>query len=268
MVSLRGVWLTLKTVENPWNVALIYLDGKPRLVKFKNAFSEVIKNRFDFLTLRRLVLDGWKISKFDDEYLFSKDELKITAPLKKCNILFNILNEPYKVFDFRDKVCLDVGGFIGETAVLFKMWGAKKVIIYEPVAENCKYIERNTKLNNVNAEIHCIGISDCNGTLEVRYDDFSVDFGLKGNKKIAIPVISASKALTKKIDIAKFDCEGCEQCLLSASRDVLRLVPNYIIEYHHNLCRKLVEKFIKSGFSVKMLTNPQDPVGMFMASRD
>lgn len=264
MVTLRGVWLTFKTVKNPWNVLLIYLDDKSRLVEFKQGFSGIM-NRSAFLIFRRLILHGWKITRENGQrYLFYKNRMKMVSPLDKCG-LFDKLEESYRVFDFKDKVCLDVGGFIGETAVLFKLWGARKVIIYEPVAENCELIRLNTALNDVNAEIHCVGISDHDGTIEVKYDDFSVTFGLKGNKKMGIPVVSVSKVLTDEIDVAKFDCEGCEESLLNVSRDILTLIPNYIIEYHHHLGSKLMEKFLKCGFSVEPLSDPKKAVGIFKA---
>lgn len=264
MVTLKGIWLTLKTVKNPLNVARLYWDGKPRLVRFKNGFFEVT-DRTSFLIFRRLILHGWKITRENGQrYLFYKNRMKIVSPLDKCG-LFDKLEEFYRVFDFKDKVCLDVGGFIGETAVLFKLWGARKIIIYEPVAENCELIRLNTALNDVNAEIHCVGISDHDGTIEVKYDDFSVTFGLKGNKKMAIPTISVSKILTDEIDIAKVDCEGCERSLLSVPKETLRLIPNYVIEYHHHLGKKLMEKFIECGFNVEALTDTQKSVGIFKA---
>jgi hypothetical protein len=47
----------------------------------------------------------------------------------------SLLTEPfekiYRVFDYRGRV-LDVGGYLGETAYLFKKWGAEEVVVYEP----------------------------------------------------------------------------------------------------------------------------------------
>jgi FkbM family methyltransferase len=270
LVSFRGIWWTLKTVKNPWAVALIYLDNKPRLVKFKDGFSEVT-SRNSFLRFRSHILHGWRIKRADNKYLLCKDDFKIFAPLniEKCGLLFEAfeeLEECYKVFDFTEKVCLDVGGFIGETAVLFKLWGARKVIIYEPSPENCEFIRLNTELNDVNAEIHCMGVSDHDGTLEVNYDDFSVRFGLgNGHKKVVIPTFSVSKVLSENIDIAKFDCEGCERAILTVPADVLKKIPAYVVEYHHGGGKKLVEKFHACGFNVEFLSNSDKPIGIFKA---
>ena len=59
--------------------------------------------------------------------------------------------------DCRGKVVLDVGGFEGESAVYFWQKGAKKIIVYEPLVEHVEYIDRNVKLNRIDAEIHPSG---------------------------------------------------------------------------------------------------------------
>ena len=62
------------------------------------------------------------------------------------------------MLDYSGKIVLDIGGYFGETAVLFYYWGASKVVIYEPVEEHLKYIRKNIEANNLNAEIHNEGI--------------------------------------------------------------------------------------------------------------
>ena len=61
-------------------------------------------------------------------------------------------------FDFNNKIILDIGGFQGESAVFFHKMGAKKIIIYEPLASLHEFIQKNILLNKVCAEIHSEGI--------------------------------------------------------------------------------------------------------------
>jgi hypothetical protein len=55
----------------------------------------------------------------------------------------------------------------------------------------------------------------------------------------------------EKFDIAKVDCEGCENGLLSLTDDYIRKIPKWVIECHSSeTFRQLVEKFLRAGFRV------------------
>jgi len=154
--------------------------------------------------------------------------------------------------DYHHKVVLDVGGFEGESAVFFWMNGAKKIIIYEPVIEHIRLIEKNIELNKINAEIHPTGIGDKDGTLIIKYNNFDPGFGVqsKGEKSIEIKIKDASKAIEESgAEIAKFDCEGAEESLVHVREDILQKIGYYIIEVHSSKIKtEIIEKFQKSGF--------------------
>jgi len=166
-----------------------------------------------------------------------------------------ILAEPFEDHyqaDYRDKTILDAGGYTGETMVLFWRYGAKKVIVYEPVPEFFNYIQLNAKMNNINAEIHNEGLGPADGETLVSYHSLDSGFGLakEGNKSIPIKLKNVRDALIAcKADIAKFDCEGCENCLLDLDHEALIQVPYYIIECHFNE-EKITEKFLNEGFNI------------------
>ena len=154
--------------------------------------------------------------------------------------------------NFTNKVVLDIGGFQGETAILFSLAGAKKVIIYEPIEENCRFIKRNVELNRINAEIHNTGIGseDCIRKMKNEPKNANLGFYPKGEFEMRIEnvteIISQSKA-----DIAKFDCEGAEICLCTVSKEILEKIPYYIIELHgEDVEKQVTEKFLDSGFKV------------------
>jgi hypothetical protein len=55
----------------------------------------------------------------------------------------------------------------------------------------------------------------------------------------------------EKFDIAKVDCEGCENGLLSLPDDYIRKIPKWVIECHSSeTLRELGEKFLRAGFRV------------------
>jgi FkbM family methyltransferase len=154
--------------------------------------------------------------------------------------------------DCQDKVVLDVGGFEGESAVYFWHKGAKKIIIYEPLAENVEYIKRNLTLNHINAEIHQSGIGKENGTITIHYDKIDPGFGIhsKGNSTIEIKISDVSKVIAESgADIAKFDCESAEECISDVPATILQKIPYYIIEVHSPEIRQSVlDKFQSASF--------------------
>ena len=155
--------------------------------------------------------------------------------------------------NYKDKVVLDVGGFQGETAVLFALAGAKKIIIYEPVPENHKFIRKNVELNHVHAEIHEAGIGSENSIVKVTPEQPEDNFGFSPtNQKFDMKIDNVADVIFKsKADIAKFDCEGAEMCLNMVPNEVLAKIPRYIIELHGEDVRKVItKKFLDAGFRI------------------
>jgi len=63
---------------------------------------------------------------------------------------------------------LDIGAYIGNHTVFFaKICGAAEVESFEPVRSSFRALERNTKLNNVNAKLHNLGLGAAAGEARV-----------------------------------------------------------------------------------------------------
>lgn len=179
------------------------------------------------------------------------------------------LNGDYKC-DCTGKVVLDIGGFQGETAVFFKLLGAKKVVIYEPVIENHRLIQQNIELNEVYAEVHQEGVGAMDGTLTINYDDITVGLGqgCTGSKSMVIKIRDISRVIEESnADIAKLDCEGAEENLVNVPASVLRKVKRYMIESHSaDIKKALIEKFTSCGFEVTKCTDG-DPCSLLWFER-
>lgn len=156
--------------------------------------------------------------------------------------------------DCRGKVVLDVGGFQGESAVFFSGMGAGKVIIYEPVLANHKFIKENIRVNHVNAEIHEEGIGERDEVVVTRYEKTDNCFGLsqKGPNEMEIKVRNVTDVIDQSgADIAKFDCEGAEKYLVNVPTKILRKIELYLIETHSaEIKRQIIRKFRDSGFTI------------------
>jgi hypothetical protein len=144
----------------------------------------------------------------------------------------SFLTEPfekiYRVFDYKGRV-LDVGGYLGETAYLFKKWGAEEVVVYEPDHLQAKHVRETMRLNGVKGVV---------------YESF-VGCSTSHNS------VGWADVLKDEFEVAKVDCEGCEKHLLSLPDDLIRKVPKWVIKCHEpETLRQLCEKFMKAGFKV------------------
>lgn len=214
----------------------------------------------------KIVIDvlsnGYSVEPLDKLLCFRKGRIKVTGPILLMDVLLEDLDEIY-LTDCTNQIVLDVGGFLGESAALFHAWGAAKVVIYEPVLIYHEFIKMNIALNGINAELHDEGIGDTDGIAIVHYDTTDISFGLdsSGKKEMAIKVRSVENVIDESgADLAKFDCEGAEICLVGVPAEVLRKIDFYIIESHTlKTATALKNKFNRSGFDiVKEFKNESD----------
>ena len=112
-------------------------------------------------------------------------------------------------FSLHGKTVLDVGAGCGETALLFFLHGAYKVIAVEPNVKAVECLKENVERNNWNVEIVA--------------EPFSLEH------------------LKLDYDFMKVDGEGCEELLSSLPR----VDKPCVVEVHNN---KLLNKFIKKGW--------------------
>jgi FkbM family methyltransferase len=157
-------------------------------------------------------------------------------------------------FDWKDKVVLDVGGFIGDSALYILEKGAKQVIIYEPLPENTFALHYNLQAYKEKIQVHQKAVAQQEGmlTLSSSLPIGSLGFGMeKGEYQIQCQGISLSQMLKQhQVDVVKLDCEGGEAHLVDLSVDELRSIPYWIVETHnHEIYRNVLNKFNTCGFA-------------------
>jgi FkbM family methyltransferase len=259
MVTLTGLVRTFKTARKAglWQVAKLYVTRKPQIFRIDD--TETRLSWQEYRSLRNYWIQGYEF-KFRNGHLILilPDGLQVAGNIHTLEILQEPFAEIYgkKLFPYQGARVLDVGGYAGETMLLFFDWGANSVVVYEPIPENCDFIHLNARMNGLESktEIYQEGIAEHDHVATIRYTPANCGFsvGDGGNKKALIQFRDIRKVIeNSKADIAKFDCEGAEQYLESVSVDTLRVIPNYTIETHSTMIREaLMLKFRESGFTL------------------
>ena len=177
------------------------------------------------------------------------------------NILDVFFNEEYRFLNVRDRVVIDVGASIGDSAIYFALNGASKVIGLEPYPYSFKFGIRNVKENGLEDRILLLNAAyghdgeilvddsfESKDTTQLKHYD-------KGKK---IRVYSLKTLLDEfggERTVLKMDCEGCEYFLLEEPENVFSHIEMMQIEYHYGY-QKLVNKLESMGFIVKF-TEPE-----------
>lgn len=214
----------------------------------------------------KFLAEGGKFSGYteDGKILIQFNNKKFILP-DTINGIYEIVevffDKVYDKFDFKNKIILDIGGFIGDTAVFFALSGAKRVIMYEPNPELYHIALRNIHLNNCedNIEAYNQAVAAKEGKIDLvippwlaTSNIYGIDHSLNP-KRVLVETISIKNILKKeKIDILKMDCEGCEYELLET---ILyegledRISEGLILEVHY------IDKRKNPKYAIKILKN-------------
>ena len=291
MAKLSVIWRTFTVVRTPFVVLSLKRENSRKTVTFRNGLTfqlmwpqfRVFRDNYHSLIKYSIIQvedDLFKISDKRSEVVCSSELIPLMFDLlqdfgiQQENELFQVKNEKLKLVgslsmliclrelrtgeyycDCKDKVVLDVGGFEGESAAYFWAKGAKKIIVYEPVAEHVEFIKKNVALNHIKAEIHTVGIGNKDGSQTIHFNETDPGFGIlsQGAKTFEIQITGVSKVIEDSgAQIGKFDCEGAEESLVGVPADILQKIYHYIIEVHSLKIRNgILEKFLGAGFTLE-----------------
>jgi len=163
----------------------------------------------------------------------------------------------YQVFDcgeyepsnVKDRVVVDIGAYVGDSAVYFALKGAKRVIAIEPHPSAFSEMLDNIRLNNMESVIIPInaGLASKPGKVCVENVDVSNTYNIyhrPGDCPNTVPAVTLSDLMDKfGIDpndaVLKMDCEGCEFDVILNDYEHVRLFRELILEYHSNVNKLL-----------------------------
>lgn len=204
---------------------------------------------------------GAKFQFLKDAKLTQIDGLNIYSPLWTRNeaIYFKeiFLDDVYEIKkrNFKKSVVVDIGAYVGDSALAFARQGAT-VHAIEPSEVFCKFIRRNFKKNSLSKQLilHEVGLADITEKILIQNDRLHLVEGI--NYTI--------KNLPKKIDLLKMDCEGAEYYLFANDRFLMHLQPKEIqMEYHRGA--KLILKYLKNLGYKAYVSSGSKSVGIIKA---
>lgn len=145
---------------------------------------------------------------------------------------------------FYGKTIVDVGGYIGDSALILAELEPKQIICFEAVPEHIKLLNDTMKLNNID-NIICenVALGDDNGYVTIHLaDSGSTPIYRKGidfEGEIEVPVITLDEYVElnniEDIALIKVDIEGGEPAFLrGAKATISKYKPVILLSIYHN----------------------------------
>jgi len=249
---LAGLLNSLKTTRNFCTAISLRNSNEKKKIFFRNGLTMYL-TWAEYWRVREVVSSGYSVERLgDDLFKIAKGPVTIIGSSDMLRAV--VESARFYDLDYRGKTVLDVGGFQGESAVIFSAKGAKKVIIYEPVHSHQEIIRKNVEINNIIAEVHeeGIGVVDSVETIQYEAIDLGFSHGSMGSNRTQIKIRNIANVINESnADVAKFNCEGAEESLGVVPIEVLRRIKTYVIMAHtQEISKTLNKKFEEAGFQL------------------
>ena len=219
----------------------------------------------------------WDEEKSEMQVKYSSKEIVIKHIFEDGDFAGVFISEEYSEIEVNNRLVIDIGASICDTALYFILKGAKKIIAFEPAPEVFNMGLDNIASNNLAGTIdyrnEAVGAT-C-GLINI--DDYSSLIAggspLRLNKNgTEIRQITLTSILDSiKIDddraVLKLDCEGCEYMLFSeVDTNLLQKLETIVLEYHNGL--QYIPSFFKQhGFASQKIKPKSDKIGLLIARR-
>jgi FkbM family methyltransferase len=192
---------------------------------------------------------------------FMADQLKLSEIYQVLEETF--VQQQYKRLSVEAKTVLDVGAFLGDSAIYFALQGARRVIAFEPDRRSASIANENFVINRLEDRVELINAAVGGQSGTVFVDETGSPVGANQLRTSVsgkeIQVISLSDILRDHIHpgesvAMKIDCEGCEYDLISSTPlTELARFDEIIMEYHHGTA-PLRKTLTDAGFAVSILS--------------
>ncbi|MDT7870299.1 MAG: FkbM family methyltransferase [Thermoproteus sp.] len=175
-------------------------------------------------------------------------------------VLENFVGGAYDDLDVGGRTVVDVGAGVGDTAILFSLRGARRVIALEPYPRLYGEASLNIRANGLADRVVLVnaGLGATDGEVCADLGDvegYSV-FRPGGRCDVKVRMYTL-RTLIKEFEVEegsalKMDCEGCEyEAVLNADPGDLAVFSQIVIEYHNGY-REIKKCLEAAGFSTEI----------------
>ncbi|QXJ31863.1 FkbM family methyltransferase [Saccharolobus shibatae] len=191
------------------------------------------------------------------EFTINGRRFRIYGFLSNGHIYNEFIDFEYKKLNFKNKVVIDIGANIGDTAIYFAINGARMVYAIEPMPKLFEYLTKNIEYNHINNIIPLnFVISNNENIIKLPNIDVGLDASINSFKDGSVSVKSKRlKTLIEEYGLdniaLKIDCEGCEyDAIFSLDYITFKKIDQIMLEYHYGYY-ELVRYLTEKGFKVE-----------------
>jgi FkbM family methyltransferase len=181
-------------------------------------------------------------------------------------------------FDVSDGTVVDIGAFIGDTAVYFAAKGARRVIAYEPAPSLFEFAAQNIKSNKVDhiVDLRNEAVDNAGGQTTLYFarkhqSCSSTCFAPAHAATFKVKAVAFSNIIEEfgDVDLLKLNCEGAEHDILrqAYSQGLMRRISHVIVEIHGRP-GNLLEILKSSGFKIVEKTSLAENVKIVSAKNE
>ena len=217
-------------------------------IQDKNSANDFLKNlRMQILSFRKFNKKYYPDIKNlnDEEYSYKDYKLPLKHFEPSVFYYKHSINELESLNKIRQKDIIDVGGFIGDSALVFSDYTDKKVYSFEPSKENFELMKKTIELNNLTnvVPVNCALGDKVSETLSLNGAGSGVTVARRpSTETIATSVIEATTLddyVSKnniEVGLIKVDIEGFEQYFLRGAEQTIKTQkPALLISIYHNM---------------------------------
>ena len=189
---------------------------------------------------------------------------RVRFHVNSAAFLFDIVHEnfvggAYDDLDVGGRTVVDVGAGVGDTAILFSLRGARRVIALEPYPRLYGEALLNIKANGLADRVVLVnaGLGATGGEVCADLSDVEGYFLFRPGGRCGIRVrMYTLRTLIKEFEVEegsvlKMDCEGCEyESVLNADPGDFAVFSQIVIEYHNGY-REIKRHLEAAGFSTE-----------------
>jgi len=226
-------------------------DGGKGIVTYANKMHVPVKEVEKLSIMGRAVGGGWVYDEANG--FWAKGNLKFKRLRETIFEVFDYGD--YEPMDVKDRIVVDAGAFIGDSAIYFALKGAKKVIAIEPYPSAYAEMLENIKLNSLEGVIVPVNAGLASKPSKICVEDANVEetagtYHRPGNCSNPIPAVTLGELLEKfningNEAVLKMDCEGCEYDVILNDYEHVSSFSEVYFEYHAFAMKKPVDLLLE-----------------------